>query len=231
MTKSIKITFIFFFLILVNLVKSQDQKNSISLKGNFTTTSRLYPSYVGNASDNYDDYFNINNLYGYGIEYKRKFLLDNLFIGTSLEYIYATNKTQAPFGLNFDDGYRIFLGELNFYLIIPFSTETIKFYIGGGIGFSVGERVKKILGVDVDNTKNPLSYGIQTLAGLEYFIFKNFSAKVEMKFRDTEVDVESHFKTSQLNYNNNIFLLNPQNYKSKINVDGIVFDLAGSFYF
>lgn len=202
------------------------QNLSVAIKTNYTTTSKLYSDISKSSEFTMDSYSSIDGIWGLGIDARKNLYENKIFIGLSGEYISGTMKTQSPFAnLSYLDGFSIMLSELNGYLIIPLSSETLKMYIGGGINIAFGQRIKEISNISVENLKNPTSFGIQVMTGLEYFFFKDFSFRWEMKFRDPEIETESKF-TQNLTYNNVFYQLPKSTVKSKINLDGIVFDFS-----
>jgi hypothetical protein len=215
---------IFIILFLVQPLLSQDL--NISVKTNYTTTSRLYPD-IGKSYDlTSDSYYSIDGIWGFGAEIRKNIYENKIFLGLSGEYVTGTTNTSSNFPeLYYKDGYSLILFELSGYLIIPISSEKLKMYIGGGISSSYGERIREINGISIENVNNPVSTGIHVLTGLEYYFFKGLSLRWEMKFRDPEIETESKFNRD-MTYKNITYQLPKSSVKSKINIDGIVFDFS-----
>jgi hypothetical protein len=130
-----------------------------------------------------------------------------------------------------EDGYRMFPIELSGYFIIPVSTEKFKLYIGGGGGVYWGERIRNFSIASSEPVNRPLNFGIHVLSGLEYFVREQFSIRGEMKFRDPQFDTESQYTTDRITVNGLTYALSTQPFKSKVNLDGIVFQLQVAFHF
>jgi opacity protein-like surface antigen len=210
-------------------IHSQIYNFGLSIRGNYTTTSRLYPSPTPNS---YEDYYPIDGIWGFGAEIRSHLFLDRILLGISGEFVSGEIRNQdKSTRLEVKDGYGLYIFELNGYYIIPLSTERFKIYLGGGLNFSFGKRIREILAYSAENIRSPINVGIQVLSGLEFFIFKNFSARWEMKFRDPLIETESKFKTDRFIYKNTTYTLPTEPFKTRINIDGIVFDLALAYYF
>jgi hypothetical protein len=221
-----------FFIFIFNGAFSQNNVYSVSVKGNYTTTARLYPLNEQNDLSPLYPYYSIDNIYGYGLEVRRRIFTDDLFIGLAGEYVFGniTNKSPVP-GVYYNDGFDFYLLELNGILVIPFSTEKVKVYIGGGVNSSLGTRKRTLLDVASESVGHPISFGIQVLTGIEYIFLNKYSVRWEMKFRDPMVDAENKFNVKQIKYNNVNYNISSTPFKSKINLDGIAFELGISYLF
>lgn len=223
-----KLFFIQFLLIFISnhIIYSQDNNLFISLKGNYTTTSRYYPSNVIVTSYSYEEYFSIDDLFGFGVEARYKFS-DFIALGISGESVSGSiNYTHHILKLPAKAGYDMLLFELNGYYYMPLSTHTFKFYIGGGIGFAYGMSYEELPTIRSQIISSPVNTGIQVVSGMEYYLYKDFLIRFEMKFRDPIVENESKYTTSRINYNGRIYNVSTKPFKSKVNIDGLVFDFS-----
>ncbi len=204
---------------------------SISLKGNYTSTSRYYPSTIGISSSNYENYYSLDDLLGYGAEF-RYAVTDHIVAGLSAEMVSGSvDHRHASLPLPMKSGFDMFLFESNGYYYIPLSGESFKFYIGGGINLAKGNSYEELPSIKSEIISSPVNIGIQALSGIEYFFRKNISLRWEMKFRDPLVENQSKFASSKINYMGKTFNISTNPFKSKINIDGIVFDFSIAYYF
>lgn len=208
---------------------SQEGSLSLSLKGNYTTTSRYYPSTVIVTSYSFEEYFSIDNLWGYGIE-ARYNISDYIALGLSAECISGKiDYTHPTLRIPAKAGYDMFLFELNGYYYMPLSTESFKFYIGGGINIDYCNSYEELPTIKSQLVSAPLNTGIQVVSGVEYYFLRDFSVRLEMKFRDPIVENECQYTTSKISYNNRVYNISTKPFKSKVNIDGVVFDLSVAY--
>ena len=208
---------------------SQESSLSVSLKGNYTTTSRYYPSTVIITSYSFEEYYSIDNLWGYGIE-TRYNISDYIALGLSAECISGKiDYTHPTLRIPAKAGYDMFLFELNGYYYMPLSTESFKFYIGGGINLDYCNSYEELPSIKSQLVSAPLNTGIQVISGVEYFFMKDLSIRLEMKFRDPIVENECQYTTSRILYNNRVYNISTKPFKSKVNIDGVVFDLSVAY--
>lgn len=208
-----------------NLLVAGDRPFSVELRGSYTTTSEiLFNRDVGNGIE-------LDNIFGFGLDVRRN-VAYNLEVGVSVEYISTSDllrdRTGLVFPLQLDDGYRFipqlddgyqFIPlELSAYFLIPFSGDRVKVYMGGGLGLYIGQWKFKEAGVMTETLEKETGFGIHVVSGLDYFLTPNFSLRGELKFRDPQVE-----STSKL----------PDHppFQSRINIDGITFNLGAVFHF
>jgi hypothetical protein len=216
-----------------NVLFSQGYNFSVSIKGNYTSSTRYYPSSIPNSSSvyTYENYETVNNLFGYGLELRYDYS-EHIKIGLSVERIsdfanYDHRTLKIPVKSNFN----MYIMEANGYYNIPLSGERFKFYIGGGLNIAKCNSYDEISTIKSVLLNSPLNIGIQALSGFEYFLNKDFSARWEIKFRDPIVENESRYNTSRIYYNDRYYTVSTKPYKSKVNIDGLVLDLSFAYHF
>lgn len=229
-----KILFIFFFAIISRQIYGQYDNNrfSLSFGYNYTTSSKIFMN--PNAKDILDQnqYFDVGDFQNYSAELRYK-LSDMLILGLSAEYL-----TNSESGRNLtspiflvDDGFEIYPIELSLFYLLPFSTESFKFYFGGGIGIYIGNRTRDFGNVKFNNIVSETGYGIQVSAGMDYLVFDNISVRGDIRFRDPDFKVTNKYNNKTVNYEGRIYSISTENLTSRINVDGITFRIGAAFHF
>ena len=103
--------------------------------------------------------------------------------------------------------------------------------MGGGIGVYFGDNIKDIGDVHSIEMERKFAYGIQVEVGMDYMIWKNFSARFQMRFRDPEFEIESKYSSDTVNYNGKTYFLSNSPFITKTNIDGITFTLGIAYNF
>jgi opacity protein-like surface antigen len=226
-----------FFIILLlfpfnNILRSQSNDFSVSIKGNFTSSSRYYPSSMQSSSIvySYESYQTIDDLFGYGLEVRYNYS-EHIRIGLSAErvsgstsYLYRSSQIQMK------SNFTMYIFEANGYYTIPLSGERFKFYIGGGLNMAKCDNSDELASIKSVTLSSPVNFGIQALSGFEFFINKDLSARFELKFRDPIVENENKFNSSRTFYNQRFYNVPTNSYTTKINIDGLVFDLSFAYH-
>jgi hypothetical protein len=204
----------------------------------YTTSAKIYLN--PNSSDLIlrNNYFPLQGIVSFQAELMYK-LDESILLGLCTEYMNTTSSgynITAFSGNNtvsvlVQDGFQLVPVELSGYYILPFSTERFKFLMGGGIGFYIGEQIRKFGDVQVTNVSDPIAYGIHVILTMDYLVSEFASVRGEMKFRDPEFNVTSKYDKTDVNYNGSTIHLGSQTFDSKINVDGISFIIGASFHF
>jgi hypothetical protein len=226
---------LFLFIILSSTLFGAERttKYSVALKGTYTSSSKLYPTPDAAQQDLQSLYIEYNDLVGFGLEVRRQLGSESIEVGVGVEFL-TTRKSgfgTGPAGtpavqLPIEDGYRFLPIELTGYFVLPFSTETLKFYMGGGAGFYYGDRVYRVVNRTAQTVESRSAFGIHVLTGVDYFIDRFLSLRGEMKFRDPQFDITSRFVDSQVEYSGHTYRLSQQPFNSKINLDGLVLNLG-----
>ena len=224
-----------FFLLLqfplnINKIYAQTGSYSVSAKVNYTSYSRYYAGYYGNTESLGDDYYSVDNLLGYGFDFRYQFLND-YWIGLSADLVSGSiDYNHKSYRIPCKSQYSMFIGDLACYYLLPLSSEIFKIHIGLGLNFAKASNNDKIVYISSEQLSSPINIGILALCGAEYALTKNFSLRGEIKFRDPVVDNENKFNTPLIDYNDRTYSIPVRPYKSKINIDGMVFEFSAVFY-
>ncbi len=212
----------------MSIANAQEAGILVSVKGNLTTTSRLFPKANSISGIERADYLSIENSFGIGAEVRYVISRTQLALGVSVEYIRAKSDP-APAGLSgipVEDGYRVFPIELTGYFLIPVSGPAFGLYMGGGCGAYVGRRIYRIGDVEAQTVQSGTGFGIHVLGGMSYKFSEWFALELEMKFRDVQFESTDKFTVSRINYNGRVVNLNPEPRYSRVRTDGVVFQLG-----
>ena len=228
-----KLLQIFFFSAFSVLIAQYNGDNfSISLGYNYTTTSKLFLNPDAPDVLDQNQYVEIGDFQNFSVDFRYR-LNEDIIFGLNAEYFENTangrNLSSPLFVV--EDGFKVYPVELSIYYFLPFSTEDFKFFMGGGIGFYFGERIRNFGDVQFVTVNKELGYGIQVSSGMDYMVFDNISVRGEIHFRDPDFKVTNKYNTSTVNYDGNVYRISGNNTTSKINIDGITFRLGASFQF
>jgi hypothetical protein len=232
---------IIFLIVLINIV-AHGQYNgddfSISGYGLYTTSASLFlnPSAPDIVLRN--ESFTIEDILNPGIEIRYR-VSDPLIIGLNVEYINISEKAQNLSGflgnrvvkIEAEDGFILIPIELTAYYLLPFSTESFKFLMGGGFGYYNGEFLRKVSTTQVSNVSKETAFGIHVSISMEYIIIDNLLARIQMKFRDPEFTVSSKFDHQLVEYAGQPLRLPEDAFNTKINMDGLGFMFGLSLQF
>jgi hypothetical protein len=210
-------------------LRGEERLFSLSLKGNFTTGSQLFPH--PNATDPFQrsQYFSIEDFFGTSVEVKYSIPETNLAIGFSADYIRTTTSYTKPLStterLPVEDGYRVIPVEVTGYFHIPVSGPTFGVYMGGGGGVYFGRRIYREGNTEAPPVDEGRGYGIHVLGGLSYQFTEWFGLNAEMKFRDLQFEASNKFLSSQIIYNGRIIPVSGPG-PARIHTDGIIFQVG-----
>ncbi len=177
--------------------------------------------------------------YGYGISIRKKFLLENLYVGLSVDYAYINDENQEEDFINGKDVIRIRAAEkltvipieLTGYFNTPSFESDLNIYFGGGIGINYGDRKRKIGNIESETLEKTPGLNLVVLSGLEYLLEKNFSAFVEFRFRSGQYRVNSTYPVNFATIDGFSFPLNNEELNSRIYLDGIKLSLGIGYKF
>lgn len=213
-------------------LRAGDGPFTIIVKGNLTTSSLIYvtpdaadPVARGNT-------FDMTGAFGYGAEIRFRLPETNLALGLSTDYIKSSgtsslNGTRIPT----QDGYTAIPVELTGYFIIPLSGERFGVYMGGGAGMYFGSRTYSLAGVEAATVDNTPGFAIHVLGGVSYRFADGLRGTFEMKFRDLQFESVDQFSTRVIRYQDTIINVSTQPFKSRIETDGIVFQIGIAYSF
>lgn len=212
-------------------VKAGDKPFGIGIRFHYTTSSRLFANPDARDDVIRNSYMEMDDVFGFGVAFRRD-ISESIQMGLSLEYL--TKKTKGVDGrtkLPVEDGYRLFPIEITGYFIIPIGSQTVNTYVGGGGGFYFGDRIRMVGGVSSGTVSRPMSFGIHVLSGVDFFVNETFSVRGEMKFRDPQFETESKFAQGTIEYDGRMYSVSTEAFKSRMNLDGIVFAIETVLHF
>lgn len=231
-----KTNYLIFIFLFCGIAYSQIEtsKYAISINGNYTTTSRLYLNPNSNDILLRNSYESLDDIYNYSIEIRYK-IGANLFLAAGSEIIQKkhVNSSYNLAGVKaiLTDGFQLIPVEITFYYELPFSSDRIKIFMGGGGGFYFGKHIREIGDVSVKSSIDKTAFGIHVTAGVDYFINEKLSLRTQMRFRDPEINFKNEYDRPTVNINGRSILLPTSSFHTKVNVDGITFTLGASYNF
>lgn len=235
----------FFYIVLIffasaTITFSQYNNHDFSLSGSFVYTTEaevfLRPNSndpaIRNRSNTLIDIMNP----GIDLRYR---LFESLIVGLSSEYM---NKTQVGMNLSVsagnntirletEDGITLIPVELSAYYDMPFSTESFKFLMGGGVGYYYGDFQRKFGDTKITTLERQFAFGIHVSVSMEYILLERYGLRFEMKFRDPEYKIKSKYDKTIVNIDDTQITILQDTFDTKINVNGIVFLLSASYLF
>jgi outer membrane protein W len=234
MNSIFKILSVIFFLCLSFIYAQNEYSTNISLNFNYTTTAQLYLQPFSSDQFLRTKSIELNNINSYSLEINHK-IFEDIFLGLSAEYS-KINYSNNNFNLSGEratsnDGFTFIPIELTIYYYLPFSTESFKFFMGGGGALYFGKFYRTLGDLTINSKMNKSSFGIHVAIGMDYFFYNNFSLKAQMRFRDPELEWKNEYSNNVVNYNGITYLLNSSTFFTKVNIDGITFSLGISYNF
>ena len=227
---------IFFLLVILPVclfAQANGKDFGLSLNLNYTTTSQLYlqpnspDPVIRNTSQSLD------KISSYSAELRYQYS-ESILFGISSEYIKKTFDNTMNLGgtaAKVTDGYKVIPVELSIYYQLPFSTELFKFFMGGGMGFYIGEQIREVGDVTVSNSSRKIGYGIQVSVGMDYLVNSFIAIRGQMRFREPDFEMRSTYSNKIVNYDDRTFLLPTQSFDSKVIIDGITFTIGAVLNF
>ncbi len=225
-------------ILLTGVQLAQEVRFGISVSGNYTTSSKVYPNPYSSDLSLRNGFYPLDDFYNPATELFWK-ISDNLELGFSLEYMRVTadNRFVTVFdglvtrSLRVTDGFELYPIELNLYYKLPFSMPDWGFYIYGGAGIYPGNFVREMGDAELRTVEQQSGYGIQVGVGGDYNAYKDILITYGMKFRDPQVLIKSQYKNEDFTYNNKKYKAGQPEFDSKINVDGVVFMMGVRYNF
>jgi hypothetical protein len=214
-------------LLLCSSIQAQERLYSVSLCGSFTTSAKLF--YAPDDPDYFSRhlYLPIDNTFGFGFDIRRSIEETGLQIGVSAEYLSKTEQFTLPqTSIKVNDGFIAVPIEATGYFIIPFSSDDVQLYMGGGGGVYWGTRIYDYNSIKAQVTGRKLGYGIHILSGLQYNFHPLFALRSEVKFRDIQFTVTNAFPP---NGRQGILATNQNStlpFNSRISIDGMQISLG-----
>jgi hypothetical protein len=211
---------------------------SIGAYGFYTTSASIFLN--PNASDIVlrNSSFDVEDIFNLGTDIRYR-VSEPLILALGVEYM---NITETAPNLNVflggsivtidvEDGFKLIPIEITAYYLLPFSTQGFKFLMGGGLGYYNGEFIRKVGQVEVTSVQEETSIGIHVSVSMDYTPISNIAVRFQMKFRDPQFTVTSHYNQTEVEYGGNIITLPEESFDTKINVNGLTFMLGAAFQF
>jgi opacity protein-like surface antigen len=213
--------------------RAQERTFSVFLKGNLTTTGRLFPNPGATDPLARAQSYGFTDFFGYGFEVQYDIAGTNISLGVSGDIIRSAQSgtviAVAQVAVPSDDGFRIFPVELTGYFRIPIAGSSFRIFMGGGGGVYFGERLYSFAGLYAPMVSSTPGYGIHVLAGVSYLFTDHISLSMELKFRDAHFESTNTFNQAQVRYGDIIVNLPRKPFLSSIHTDGMVVQFGAAF--
>lgn len=211
---------------------------NIALNGVYTTSAKVYLNPNSSDITLRNQFFPLEDIFNPSFDFRYR-LTEPLIIGVNVEYITKTDVgpnlrvlyDNSIVTINIEEGFMLIPVELSIYYLIPFSTESFKFLMGGGIGYYFGEHIRRFGDAEVKSVERSSAYGIHVSVGMDYMLRENIGIRTEMKFRDPQFNLKNRYNKEIVNYGGGTIRLLQEYFDSKINVDGVTFVVGATFSF
>lgn len=210
---------------------------SLSINANYTTTAKVYTNPNSNDINLRNRSIPLEDLLSPSIDLRIR-LSESLLLGLTTEWIEKIGSNEifvqsnsGSRSVTVSEGFKVLPVELSIHYLVPFSTNTFKFLIGGGLAYYYGSHIRRLGGEDVSNIKRDFAYGIQVGISSDYLVTPFLSIRGEMKFRDPEFSLTSKYNQESVIYNGQRVWFVRDEFDSKVNVDGVTFILGIAFHF
>ena len=227
--------FLVFYLLLTatSIAQFGGGRIGIAVNAVYTTSAEIFLNPNSSNSEVRNKSFTLENIWNPGVDIRYR-LTQEFILGLNIEYVkktaYAPNLTafidNQVFVFEVEDGLSAIPIELTAHYFFPFSTEDFKFIMGGGLGYYIGEFVRKFQGVDLEITQRKFALGFHVSASMDYIIIENLSARFEMKFRNPQYTVTSKYSQAEVTYQGNVIQLPENAFDTKVDIDGLTFVLG-----
>lgn len=211
---------------------------SLSFDGIYTTSAKIFLNPNSSDPQLRNNSFPISDVISpaFSLRYK---LSKSMIIVVGTEYMktYATgaNLTLLSAGgtrtIKVDDGFIFIPVEAGVNYILPFSTQSFMFSMGGGVGYYFGKMTRNFGDVSVSSSTKKPAYGIFVNITMDYFFIDKMSLKAEMKFRDPQFTTVNTYSKNTVNYLGESLTLSNDSFESKINIDGVSFVIGIAYHF
>ncbi len=196
---------------------------------NYVTASRVYLMSRSPDPDLRNAYYSTEGFIGYTFELKGNIINNSIQAGINTEYLKTSQffySTRAIVGnqvrtLEVEDTYQFYPLELIVYYIFPFSRDWYTAYMGAGAGIYYADYSRQIFDIKSKSTITKLDYGIVVNTGIKFRIFQNLDLRLEMKFRDPELEFKNEYPKTETNINGEQILLFEKTFYTKVNIDGL----------
>lgn len=211
----------------------------LSVNLNYNTGAKVYLTPRSADPDLRNLYYSFDGFLSYAFEIKANVWNSTVFIGLGTEYLKTSSFLYSVRGLvnnlprtfQVEEGFQIYPVEFLAYYIFPFSRDWYRAYMGAGLGIYHGNYFRKIYDLISESKVNRIDYGILVNAGIDLSLINNLSLKLEMKFRDPELEFKNEFPKTETIVNGNRIQLFEKTFYTKINLDGLNFILGLNYRF
>jgi hypothetical protein len=232
---------LFILLLLINFPNFPQYNGtdiSIGVYGFYTTSASIFLN--PNASDIVlrNSSFDVEDIFNPGVDIRFR-VSEPLILALGVEYMNITETApnlnvflgRSIVTIDVEDGFQLIPIEFTAYYLLPFSTQGFKFLMGGGLGYYNGEFIRKIGDTEVTSVQEENAIGIHVSVSMDYIPIRNVAVRFQMKFRDPQFTVTSHYNQTEVEYEGNVIILPEESFDTKVNVDGITFILGAAVQF
>jgi len=223
----------FIVLTFQSFAQSDSAKIGIAVNAVYTTSAEVFLNPNSSNPEVRNNSTTFEDIWSPALDIRYRFSKEFL-LGLNVEYISKTSIEPSltafignqVFIFEVEDGFKVVPIELTAYYHFPFSTEDFKFMMGGGLGYYLGEFVRKFQDVQLEVTQRKFALGLHVTASMDYMIISNIAARFEMKFRNPQYTVTSKYSKPQVTYQGNVIELPENAFDTKIDIDGLTFILG-----
>ncbi len=234
-------------LFLVFYLSASAQENSLELKNyisvtagiNYNSGAKVFLFPRASDPDLRNLYHSFDGFTSYTIDIRANIWNSTIFVGLSTEYLKTSELLYSVRGMinnsittfQVEEGFYLYPLELSFYYIFPFSSRRYTVYMGSGFGVYYARYFRKIYDLTSSSKVSRLDYGILVNSGVDVSLIGNLNLKLELKFRDPELEFKNEFPKLDTEINGNKILLFEKTFYTKINLDGINMILGLNYRF
>jgi outer membrane protein W len=202
----------------------------IAVNAVYTTSVDIFLNPNSSNSEVRNKSFTLENIWNPGIDIRYRFSSE-FILGLNIEYMKKTETVpnltafvgNQVLVFEVEDGFSAIPIELTAHYYFPFSTEDFKFMMGGGVGYYIGEFIRKFQGVELEIIQRKFALGLHVSASIDYIIIENLSARFEMKFRNPQYTITSKYSQTEVTYQGNIIQLPENPFDTKVDINGLTF--------
>ncbi len=212
---------------------AQEHQFSLTLRGAYTTTSKVFYNPDAASPDLRGQYTGLDNIYAPGVEIRWMIPGQPIAVSLAVEYLVKSNEEMQlagflspPRALPVKEGLWLLPVEAGGLVFIPLGTDRVRLSMGGGLGMYLGNRELTIAGVKAAQQSKPVSFGIHVETSFDYRLTPWAYARLDMRFRDPEITTESRFIQQATQYEGVLIVLPRDPFRAKINVNGLNFGLG-----
>lgn len=217
-----------------------NKKFSVYIYGTYVSSSELQDNPKSPDPIERDATVDLDGGYGYGGEFIYdpgiynlgiKFYLSSEYLKVDqrdLEFILNNGETESKVRMR--EKFTFVPVEFGLKWNLPVGSDNLKIYIGGGCGAYFGKRTRIIADMQSSSINSKPGFSLNILSGIEYYMARNLSADLELKFREASFDSEDRFSQNQIEVNGTSYqLVNP--FYSRIIIDGVRISLGFKYHF